>query len=627
MPSSAKLAPQYQFAAPKQNQGGRLWTINRINEPTPYICLRAQLTQALLNPLTLGFALLAVFVHISYLVAQSELQMLSTSGTHLCQQLAEPSKHNLQSDFSSILDTMNSSTTALARLGLGSYATIFSNLGESSLRHYTQDLNSFSDLARSVPQSIKFGINKEETSAQDWLGPRLAKAQNMSSVLLKAFTQVGAALQTSGIFSLNQEDVENVFNISLPHFDDIQPNTINFTSISDNTTDALTKAVNQAVEKATAQLNQVMLTPLSLTKMNFTQSNMTQCDAILEQFDDIRVACSRAKNGSIAAYCLMAFITFLISCCIRYSNWRNMTMNTKALKESVTGYSKDAVFDPMVYFYDSNHFITTKMKEMCVKLLKKRMYQIYTQWAVSYLSTSSMSTWLFVSFWIILLAIPTEVMNDRLKNSNNKSDLLGKAFYLDYTTMASSLNDQISTQESEVNNPPKKILMDLFSELNTLLKSAHDDLSKSFSGYLSGNSIDIQLDTPFVQNMQRVAAPTITIPKVTTKQLMTNLYDLSNGQAIIPKQAQALSKICDVLWTTFGVMIGIWILWTTAALVYTYYAAKITQKASGIFSSANRVYKIVVAEPKSAPESPPVPRPPPAPPLPARNVHRPNYFI
>lgn len=618
MPSSPKLAPQYQFAAPKQNQGSRLWTINRINEPTPYLCLRAQLSQVLLNPFTLGLALLAVFVHISYLVAQTELQMLSTSSTDLCQLVASSTKEHSQSDFSPVLDSLNSSTRALAQLGLGSYATIFSNLGETSLRHYTRDVNSFLDLVESVPQSVNTGAKSDQDRVQDWLGPRLAKAQNMSSILLKAFSEVGAALNTSGIFSLSQDDVEDVFDITLPSFDEFRPGPVNFTLITDNTTDA----VNQAVNRAAAQLNQVSLLPLNLGKINITQSNVTKCEALLQKYDEVQLACSRAKNASIAAYSLMALITIIMSCCMRYLNWRNMTVNTKTLKENVTGYETDGIIDPMEYFYDSNHFMTTKMKNICAKLFKKRMYQIYTQWAVGYLSTSTMNSWLLVSFWIMLLAIPTAVMQDRLDSTATKPDILAGTISIDFDAMGSSLNDQISRLESGINETPKRILVSLFDELNNILKNTHENLNEALHHYLSENSLDISVNTSFVPSMQRIAAPTISLPRVSAGALK-RAYGSSNLLSISPEPTRLLSKICDVLWTTFGVMIAVWVIWTTAALVYTYYAAKITQKASGIFSTAKRIHKLVVSESKGEP----VPRPPPAPPLPTRNVHRPNYFI
>lgn len=612
-----KVAPQFRFAAPAQRPRNHLWTINRVDVPTEYICLRAQLTQAILNPLTIGFALLAVFLHIFYLFGLHQIQAWQDSAAMVC------TPGNLEAfakQQSSGIHTTQQMFTAnlqdVIKAGLDSYTVTVVNLKESTAQQASQLSTIYEFAANTLPVAAQVAMGNTTATINAWLEPKLENARNVTGVLLSAISEVGEALESSGLYSLNRAKIEDAFNIQMP-----KPSTASFEPLNlSSFTDSVSEQITATTHNATLQLQALKAKPLSGVGFNFTgNSNKLGCLGIDADFLAMKKSCALVRTTAVSIFAIFAFASILLSCFTCYLDWKNALSACRAIQSQLASTMKDRVHDPMLFLNESRSFATKTLTELASSVVPDE-FKVYTKWAASYCLSKTMIAWISVSLWVLLLAIPVSVLGSKL-NSVPRLNLRASGTNSQSTLdqFVDRLNDNVANHEAYLNLAAKSVLTTTLTALNNQLQTHQDKLNQVIAARFKGTVEDIQPNIERYSALKRIAAPQLKLPRLNSRML-NEISDpaLSLGSS----KAQSIVLQCSkTLWITFAVMCAITVVWTSAASGYAYVMAKMGKGTEPV-NRTLRTQIIISKQPGdecAEPLSPPI--------LPPRDPTRPNFYI
>lgn len=429
------VPPMFRVAPPRASirYGSRLmhYVVDRVETPTPYLGLRAQLLQLIFNPLSLFWVGLAIGVAIFGKCLVAAVLVTSRFEKQLCEASSGYNSVSLAAD----------SVQIHAMASMNSHLWNMEVTSEAFVQSVSDTLNV------SLTSSRESARNATDQMA-NWTDKNLRSSKNATTKMINTLNNVEEALEKSGLYNINASNFSAVFDWNIPtdisqhlqHNENFK-NELNTASINGN--------ISKMIDKARQELMDILVVG---TRPN---GNAT-CSQT--SYDSVSHKLKAPYIGAIIPFSLFAVICIPFMGWIRYLQWQRALDSVRELE---THPDQDTL---EVVFQVSESSLVTLANWL--SSWTKEKYQVYVRWIISFALSASLSRVLAITIFLCIFSIANAPLLSQASSLPKQQDTSWQSdINSTYTYASQRLNSQCQTVFT-------KLISNMTSTHNSLLKHA-----------------------------------------------------------------------------------------------------------------------------------------------------------
>lgn len=566
------------------------WVVDRVDSPTPYMCLRSQWTQLILNPGVICCSILIILMSVIYYFMNS---LIGASASFLYLSCSASSFYDSSQgaayQFSdTVFGILNQScSSALSQFEYSLNATLWNvqtSCGQyiSLLGVYYQDLN------YGLPKSALDSAKNVTDTLSSWIDSEMSKAENYTAVLYTAIQSASEAFTEAGILSDAQSsNMSTVFD-NRPSLDlndklveySSSDGANNFYNITQNVLENVIETFNNVSVNVTALMGRYsnFLSNISFTDIPsaYTADN---CEKTVEYFDDLRSNLSSQYRTQMAIIGSMAGAFCVLAAIYLYYRWKVNIILCKKVE-----YPEKSVADSLQYFNCSKNLPLAYLHLWgSEKMDKPTVYFVYAQWLSSYLLSGFLVDLLAAGVCLLFLSLCSQNLASIVNAANSQHydvSFVGNSTSSSYSSSASynqtsgnitvsmnteDLNDYINEYEQGINKEVSDMMTELVTNLNSVLTTFNTTLFKSVSDTLESTNLTFPstvLDFELIFE-NGYAIGQLSYPRVSSilaESLKASSNPLFGGDHVfgLPELQNSINQCTDIFRVSGGVLLGVW---------------------------------------------------------------------
>lgn len=573
------------------------WIINRSIDPTPYVCLASRLTQVPFNIVTVGFILLAVFVHffasgVLYSLDVAKSGTLSSCISSTSDDIAASSFPETVSQ--SILKDIERNIVILTEQADENLDSSLDIFGTTAVTYIDVLSDVYTDFAKSVAQSSYKAANNVSRSVTEWandtLGDAIYETDKEINNVTESLKTLQRDLSSSSLFT--KVDLGSAQNLNLNRFKSIRfPKSINSTLAKLNKGDGskfhsissdAKKIVNTWMRKAkgansTSYNKKSLMESVGPIKPHKVDLCPGIGNDVQSHFRDLSNSIKGIKRNCIASCVVLAISFILLRAVYEYYRWRR-TLEQAAALETPGGF-----LDPIDNVNTAESPISSKIGYslalfICGRTTEK--FRVSLRWFVDYISTSTALGLLFVGGWFLVAFVCQMAVVNPIVSSNKFNDTVipSSSMPASYNSTVGSwvdrLNSVVKDTEESTNNGIfshlKKSLDEIQKDLNTYQNSMASEMRNFFGDYQDSLSIPQTLTDKVITPTNVMISP-LKFPRLNTSDVPT--VNIVSGEIDLSKQLEDLSStLASTTTITMQISVSFLSFWAFIVIVSLLYS-------------------------------------------------------
>lgn len=598
----ATLKPKTSFCRSASNINSRLsastlktgWIASHSNRETSYLGTLSRFSQSIWNEVTLGFVILALYLHVFSDFVLSLVGQIENLAIMACNS-ADTSSSSTSSSIT-VMQNVNATISTIQYVNEQFLAQINGTMKsavDDALTYISVLSDSYSNLGLSMIFSALQSAENVTQATHDWVNSTLSAAVSQTSQELvnvtNALETVEKALTSSSVL-FSDVDLGSIKDFNLDEFSNISvPLSINEKLISYNQSSKF--YFNSSISDATLKLQvvtgnitdqlqtlqdslQSSLLLDQLTKSNF--SNSVAClstNYIKQSFGSLQTAISKQNTEELATILVIALVMIFPAIIYEYYHWRFLHTLSKIIE--TPGNCKDPL---EIMELAQNMFIARIQNIVDIYYVASERSKLSGKWLLSFVFSGHHLRILFITL-LCFIAFGFQMTTIKILKTCTASSLflsVANSSQETSTQWVKQLDDAIQQFADDINSNSTFILKSTLSQINDVLSEFESSLSVEITKVLS--NIDL---TPVNQGIlsSRLPLESVTIAGVSyaslnSSSLASFTLDTSNSSLTAASWFNniitTVQKVTNVSLVLAVTLLSGWLFLTMAAMIYIY---------------------------------------------------------